>query len=479
MHTTRILLLATLLTSAAYSQKSAFTLKYSGGSIGLNKFSGLYYCSFILNKPAAFILESKFRISSAEISPRNAGLFPGLDGQRMNFDLSRPGKYVLRLNDTVKIFLFAEKPDLQELKDTVNIITGYKVDNTGKTNQTENIQRAISEISGTGRTLFFPPGVYRSGQLRLKSNTAIFLSEGAVLEADTASVSSFMPDDEMENRRFIYIRDAENVTITGRGTIDGNGTRLRNRYGDNARIRLLLAVRSKNIKIEGIMLKDPGSWNIQVIMCENVVFRNIKLINNTGLSNTDGFDPDASRNILIEDCFASCGDDNVAIKTTGKSGLVGDVSDITVRGCLFLTRKSSLKVGTETRAAVMKNIVFEDNDVLECDRGMAIYVLDGAALDNVIFRNNRFDRNYPDAQRKGIHFQVDKREPESKLGTVKNVLIKDCIFYNRFPKKSEISFNGDYKGIDVTIDNLVIEGSKAFSLETAAIQTKNAKVTLR
>lgn len=479
MHTAKILIIFSLLTSAAYSQKPVFTLENSHEPVGVNKFSGYYYCSFILSEPAGFKLESKFPISSAEISPGKAGLSARVDGQRLKFELYHPGKYMLRLNDTVKIFLFAEKPDSQELKDTINIVTRYKADNTGKTDQTGIIQKALDEISGTGRILYFPAGVYRSGQLHLKSNSAIHLSVGAVLEADTTSVSSFMADDEVETRRFIYVRDAENVSVTGRGTINGNGAIMRSRYGDNARIRLFLAVRSKNIKVEGIILKDPGSWNTQVIMCENVVFRNIKLLNNTGLSNTDGFDPDASRNVLIEDCFASCGDDNVAIKTTGKSGLTGDVNDITVRGCLFLTRKSSLKVGTETRAAIMKNIIFEDNDVLECDRGMAIYVLDGATLENVTYRNNRFERNYPDAQRKGIHFQVDRREPESKLGTVKNVLIKDCIFYNQFPKKSEISFNGDYPGISVTIDNLVIAGKKANSEETAGMLTKNSKVIFK
>lgn len=151
------------------------------------------------------------------------------------------------------------------------------------------------------------------------------------------------------------------------------------KFGDKARMRLLLAVNSSDLHFEGVMFRDPGSWNTQILLCRDVVLRNIKLMNDTELSNTDGFDPDASRNLLIENCFAYCSDDNVAVKTTGYSDYLGDAEDITVRGCVFLTKKSSLKVGTETRGTRMSNITFEDNDVLEPTCGMALYVSDGTA----------------------------------------------------------------------------------------------------
>lgn len=203
------------------------------------------------------------------------------------------------------------------------------------------------------------------------------------------------------------------------------------------------------------------------------------MLNDIDISNTDGFDPDASSNILIEDCFAYCGDDNVAVKVTGRKNLVADVDNVTVRGCVFLTKKSALKIGTETRSNYIKNITFENNDVIECDRGMAIYVYDGATLDNIFYINNRFERNYPDAQRKAIHFEVDKRNPESKLGFIKNVLIRDCNFINQFPNKSVIEYNGDTIGINVTIQNLNIAGIKVESLESARINAIKSSVTFK
>lgn len=182
----------------------------------------------------------------------------------------------------------------------------------------------------------------------------------------------------------------------------------REKFGDKARIRLLLAVNSSDLHFEGVMFRDPGSWNTQILLCRNVVFRNIKLMNDTELSNTDGFDPDASRNLLIENCFAYCSDDNVAVKTTGYSGYLGDAENITVRGCVFLTKKSSLKVGhRDPRNADVGASRSRTTTCWNPTAGMALYVSDGTALSDVHYLNNRFERNHPDSKRMMFQFSVN------------------------------------------------------------------------
>jgi hypothetical protein len=244
-------------------------------------------------------------------------------------------------------------------------------------------------------------------------------------------------------------------------------------------MRLVLAVNSADLVLNGIMLQDPGSWNTQILKCKNVEIRNVKLMNDIDLSNTDGFDPDATQNMQIIDCFAYCSDDNVAIKTTNYGNYLDDVDGITVKGCVFLTKKSSLKVGTESRGTNMKNILFEDNDVLECDRGMALYVSDGAHYDNIQYINNRFERNHPDAKQMWMNFTANRRNPNSNLGKMTNVLVKDCMFYRTFPKKSEIKYPEPGVGIEVIVDNLMLGGQKLTSPEQAGIVTENAMVTFR
>ena len=82
------------------------------------------------------------------------------------------------------------------------------------------------------------------------------------------------------------------------------------------------------------------------------------------LGSLDGWDPDSSKNILIENSFGWAGDDAVAVKCTGKLNdqfMVRNAENITVRGNVFLTKKSGLKIGTETFCSQMQNIVFVVN----------------------------------------------------------------------------------------------------------------------
>jgi len=474
-----ICILAIFLASAG--QKTAnFVLQTSSGNIEVTKFKTYYYASFDLAKPETLTLISEKALNTIEISPKSYGIAFQKEGNKIRFRMEKPGYILVRINETEKVFLFAEKPEeIPDAKNIVNLVEKYLVDNSGKVTQTEKIQRALNEISGTGKTLYFPKGIYQSGQLQIKSNSNIYLARGAVLKTDTSSIELYRSTDEVSNIRFISMYGVENVKLSGYGTIDGNGRILRTKFGDDARMRLLMAIKSKNIRIEGLQFKDPGSWNTQVLLCEDVTIRNVKLLNDVELGNTDGFDPDATRRMLIENCFAYCGDDNVAIKTTANSGLVGNVDQITVRNCVFLTKKSSLKVGTETRGQEMKNILFENNDVIESDRGIALYVSDGATLSNITYRNNRFERNHPDQQKKAIHVVVSKRNEDSKLGEIKDLLLQDCTFENSFPKKSLVKYEGDGIGIRMTIDNLKIAGKRVNSPEEANIETDHTQIIFK
>ena len=276
----------------------------------------------------------------------------------------------------------------------VDIVKTYKVDNTGTKNETEKIQHALNENSGSGKVLYFPDGVYKSFMLQIKSNSKIHLTKNSRIIADASNLDSYMAKDGVGINRFILIEDAHNIHITGLGAFDGSGSEI---LGVNDPglvkkpdgMRLLFMLNSKNISFDGILLKDAARWNTHFMGCEDITFRNCKmmnnLVNNENFGNLDGWDPDASKRVLIENCFSWASDDNVAIKCTGYGnlGIYNDVEDITVRGCVFLTKKSALKIGTETRCINMKRIVFEDNDIIEADRVMGINVRDRATVDGV------------------------------------------------------------------------------------------------
>jgi polygalacturonase len=378
---------------------------------------------------------------------------------------------VVRINQKHRLFIFADIPDTEPSSNVVNV-TGLGIDNKGVRIETASIQKALNDISGTGKTLLFPAGIYRSGSLSIPSNTNIYLCAGAVLKGSD-NMQDFDFRDEIKPKSFIRIKDAENVTIGGRGIIDANGRVLRDRYADTARLRLLLVLNSANITIDGIIVRDPGSWNTHILYSENVTIRNVKMLNDIDLSNTDGFDPDASRNVTIENCFAYCSDDNVAIKTTGSSNYLRNAERITVKGCVFLTKKSSLKVGTESRGELMQDILFEDNDVVESDRGMSLYCSDGALFRRIHYVNNRFEDNWPDTKQCGINFTITKRNPASKSGIMNDIVVKDCSFPKPFPKASEISGLDPEHRISVTFDNLTIGGKKCLNVTDGSIKAND------
>lgn len=136
-------------------------------------------------------------------------------------------------------------------------------------------------------------------------------------------------------------------------------------------------------------------------------------------------------------------------------------------------------MGTETRGTRMSNITFEDNDVLESDRGMALYVSDGTALSDVRYRNNRFERSHPDSKRMMFHFVVNRRKENSPVGSIRNVEIRDCSFLTPFPKTPEIKCpaRGDIEG--VVFENLTVGGKKILTPGQIGLKCVNAEVTFK
>lgn len=456
------------------SVSSYFSVAVNGQEIKTSRYKDFHYAAFEQKGKLRLQIRSAEPISQYTISPLSKNITGKLiNKQVVEFELSEPSYLVIKINQKERLFLFADRPQKADAENTVSVLN-YGVDPSGKNLTTTEIQKAINKAAANRQTLLFPAGIYKTGSLFIPSNSKIVLDNGALLKA-SGEMSDFEPGGQ-RTRGFINILNADNISITGYGTIDGNGKQLRNQYGDRARLRLIYLSGSKNVEVKDIVERDPGSWNTQIQYCENVLFDRVKLLNDADLANTDGFDPDASSNVTIQSCFAYCGDDNVAIKITQENGLRNLTSDITVKDCVFLTRKSSLKVGTESRGSAIKNVLFVNNDVILSDRGMALYCSDGAVYENIRFINNRFEENYADAKQMGIHFSINKRNENSRPGIMKNILVDSACFYQSFPKPSEITGLDHEHTISLTIRNFFVEGRKITSLNQSGMKTSFAKI---
>ncbi len=449
---------------------SLYSLKADKTMIPVEHYKDIHYAQFTLSGQADLRISVKEPIVKYSISPKRLKIKAKIDQNSLLFTIKPAGpqarQFVVRINSHQYLFIFVNPPEknapIPGTKNVLNILD-YGVNKTGSKTETSRIQAAINAVPENG-TLFFPPGIYSTGTLHLKSNMTIYLAGGCLIRG-TGNLKDYTGsknDGKKTASRLILIDRAENVSIKGHGIIDSNGRVLR--IQNDHRGRLLYIRSSKNILIEGIILRDSPSWNTHIVGCDNVTIRNVKIINDLELRNTDAFDLDASSHVLIENCFAFCSDDAAVIKCAGYDGIFRDVEDIIVRNNIFMTKKSALKVGTESRTAVMKDITFQANDVIFADRGMVLYCYDGATFSNIRFIDNHFEENYPDIKQRLIDFNIVERKKnkiyDGGMGQIHNVLIRDCMAYTHWPKYSTFrgSLDSEHTIADIRFENHIVNG---------------------
>jgi hypothetical protein len=443
-----------------------FRLDVDGQSVFVHKYKDFHYAHFPLAGTADSVVTVTARraFQTMELGPKSAGVEGVTDRNALSFRFGMPGAghWVVTMDGRERLFIFAEAPaetPAGEAGPAVSVLD-HGADPGGRSLSTKAIQAAIDRAPA-GATVVVPPGHYLSGSLFVRSGITFHVEAGALLQA-SGDPARFEP---LQNA-FIVIEDAENATLQGRGTIDGSGAYLRHLTGESGR---LLAIRdSRKVLVKDLILRNPRAWHTHIIRSEHVTVRNVKVLTDRYVFNTDGINPDSSRHVLIEDSFFYCGDDAVAVKSTNREGRFEDVYDITVRNNVMLTKKSALKVGTETHAAEMRDIRFIDNQVIESDRGMALYARDGTHMHAIRFVGNRFERPYPDYQQRLIDFRITERHGRSRIS---DVLIKDNIADGRWAQASLIrGLAGDAGISGVVFENLVYAGRQCRSPQDLGLE---------
>ncbi len=218
--------------------------------------------------------------------------------------------------------------------------------------QTTYIQNAINYVSTSGGgKVILTPGIYRTAQFSMKSNVNLYLDSGSVLLG-----SPIMADWTVGGSLLNLINNGgktlTNVTISGRGTIDGSGAPWWAAYNANntiSRPRLIYISNTTNLTIDSISVRNSPSFNIVPNNCTNVVIDHVNIYDTSNSPNTDGIDPSNCRNVLITNCTIDVGDDNIAIKAGRSNGTLvpGTCQDITVANCTF-KHGHGLSIGSET-----------------------------------------------------------------------------------------------------------------------------------
>ena len=344
------------------------------------------------------------------------------------------------------------------------------------------ISKAIeaASMAGGGRVTV-PAGEYLTGPIHLKSKIELHLDGGATLKFKTdpqaylPAVRTFFEGMECYNYSpLIYAYEAEDIAITGDGVLDGqatndhwwswkgdkekelksgklsqtaarerlgkmteNGTPVENRRfgaGDNLRPSFIEPFRCRNVLIEGVHIIRSPMWELHPVLSTNVTVRGVRISSHG--PNNDGCDPEACKDVLIEDCVLDTGDDCIAIKSgrNNDGRRIGvPTENVIVRHCTMKDGHGGVTIGSEISGGC-RNVFVED-----C-------VMDSPNLDRAI----RFKSN---AVRGGVVENIFVRNVT--VGTVRDAALQIDFVY-------EEGANGPHKPVvrNLVIENMTVANAK-------------------
>ena len=329
----------------------------------------------------------------------------------------------------------------------------------GTTLNTAAIQKAIDacSVSGGG-SVSFSPGVYLSGTVFLKDNVRLVLEANAVLRGSArpedyppitrkspAGDAAFASAPFSGGGFLIYGEGVRNVSIEGRGTIDGQGSEFWFKEMLSPMVRkpmpnrpraLICLVKSESLLFRDVTLLNSPCYTLWTIGCDNVTVDGIAIRNPHDGPNTDGIDIDCSSNVRIANCFVEGGDDAIAIKSD--AGLLGEdkpCENITVTNCVLCSVPAcGVRIGYEGDS-IIRNCTFSNLTIFDTDIGLDIIsilpgrpnILKGTRCENITFDNITM-RNVNQA----IYFWMGNETGAETQVHLKNILVSNVIAQSRY-----------------------------------------------
>jgi polygalacturonase len=281
-------------------------------------------------------------------------------------------------------------------------ITKYGAVGDGMTDNAMSIQRAIDECSDAGGGIVWVPQklTFMTGPFDLKSNVSFHLAHGSRILAnpdEAVYTKSAFRRNHGEGSIWIGGENAENVTISGEGTIDGNGMAFMGPEDKAAfvlkefdtfdrRPHVLTLVNFAHLIIRDVTFKNAAYWCVHLIGCNDVAIHGIRIDNSLKIRNSDGIDLDHTRNVRIKDCNIVSGDDCICFKTRREYQEYGPTENVTVANCTMTSTSCAIKLGSENMDAI-RNVDVRDCVIRSSNRGIGIQNRDEGVIENITFSN--------------------------------------------------------------------------------------------
>lgn len=328
-------------------------------------------------------------------------------------------------------------------------------------------------------------GSFTSKTVILKSNVTLFITQGSEIIAEKSG-------EGYKNMALIYAVGCENISLTGGGTVNGNGhlfgrkplyeknitepdevidvIKMRRDYRAQLRFahpskygRLVYFEKCKNVNVNNIILKDSAYWTLKLTLCEKTEIENIVINDNRHVCNTDGIDLCGTSDVKINHCFISCADDGIVLKNAVWDGCDGEMKNISVSDCEVISCTNAFKIGTETtfdvKSVTVENCKFFMTDLYPGSvSGISIESTDGSRVSDITLRNIEMDRcTCP------VFIRLGNRNRAAKV----NSQSANAVEFSQKPKGKGLDKRAfDMKG---EIHNILIENITATDIELPVI----------
>jgi len=351
---------------SCYKASDQLTLTANGTTVPMVATTAVYdTCNFSTDGAVTITITAKEPITSFNISPHSQQIAGTVEGNRLTFTLEKPSYVIVKINKLREAVIAGDSLETEAPPASGNRIHNitaipYKADASGEQYATTAIQTAIDTANKAGGGIVYvPSGVFKCGNLILKSNVSLYLQGGAVVRG------SGLPGDYTHDFTKISVGGlngtwfvstepgAKNVKIFGRGTIDGNGESMRTTYGFLNHAVVPMAC--SNFTMDGVAVRDAGLWSVIPTRSNHVTIRNTKVYQeNDRITENDAIDIQECQDVLVEHVLAISQDDAFSTKTWGKGskeiglkypGDPQELRNVTFNDCIAWTRYAAFKVG--------------------------------------------------------------------------------------------------------------------------------------
>ncbi|MBR2837167.1 MAG: hypothetical protein IKE55_00115 [Kiritimatiellae bacterium] len=313
---------------------------------------------FAFDGKATVRVTSAKDFKSVKVRPLSRGVAVRREGRSVTFDVVRPGGYSVEFDGSHNnLHVFADAPE----------------------------RPSAAPARASGKVLRFGPGVHDIGIRELKGGDTVFIDSGAVVYGG------------------FFASNATDVAILGRGILDGGRTKEKILFaaaGDgheavkNAKRWHTIDLRNcRNVRIDGIVIRDSLLYNIAMWGCEDVSVSGVKIVGQWRF-NTDGIDLHNCRRARVSDCFARTYDDTFCFKA--HEGF-GDCEDCVFERCVAWNDwGKAFEVGVECRAENLRRLAFRDCDCIHAVSWvMDVTNVDYGRVSDVVFEDVRVESDEP------------------------------------------------------------------------------------